>query len=107
MNKDEKKTKALKLFEECIPVFEALGDSVRQKLLMEIANSDDFALNVTDLTAKTELSRPAISHHLKVLKTAGIIKPEKKATQIFYVLNYTEQLKKVKELIAVMEELHA
>jgi len=107
MKKDENKAKAITLFEECIPVFEALGDSVRQKLIMEIASSDDFSLNVTDLTARTDLSRPAISHHLKVLKMAGIIKPEKKATQIFYVLNYTEQLQKIKELIAAMEQLHA
>lgn len=105
MKKDVKQ-KTIELFEQCIPIFEALGDKVRQQLILEIANSDGFSLNVSELTARTSLSRPAISHHLKVLKNAGIIRPEKKSTQIFYVLNYMEQVNMVKELVKAMEELH-
>lgn len=105
MKKDVKQ-KTIELFEQCIPIFEALGDKVRQQLILEIANSDGFSLNVSELTARTSLSRPAISHHLKVLKNAGIIRPEKKSTQIFYVLNYMEQVNVVKELVKAMEELH-
>ncbi len=104
---NEKKLKTIELFEKCIPIFEALGDKVRQQLILEIANSEDFTLNVSELTARTSLSRPAISHHLKVLKNAGIIRPEKKSTQIFYVLNYMEKVNVVKELVKAMEEFHS
>ncbi|MCI5609375.1 MAG: ArsR family transcriptional regulator, partial [Spirochaetia bacterium] len=56
-------------------------------------------INVTNLSAKQELSRPAISHHLRILKENGIIVPHKVGTQIFYKVNLTQKFTVLKEVI--------
>ena len=72
---------------------------------MDIAEAGKEGINVSNLSAKSKLSRPAISHHLKVLKDSGLIKPLKVGTQIFYQLNLSENFKTVSELINSMENI--
>lgn len=99
------------LFNTCAPLFIALGDEVRQKLILDIADSlvdnPDGGINVTDLSAKSKLSRPAISHHLKVLKDSGLIKPVKKGTQIFYQLTLDKNLNEAAELVQSIQKVIA
>ena len=99
--------KTLKTFNSCVPFFIAMSDEYRQQLIMDIAEAGREGINVSNLSAKSNLSRPAISHHLKVLKESGLIKPKKIGTQIFYQLNLTENFKTVSELIASMENILA
>lgn len=98
MDKKELK-KLVGKFKACGPLLIALGDEVRQNLLVQLADSGFEGVNVTNLSSKTNLSRPAISHHLKVLKDSGWIVPVKKGTQIFYKLNLAENLDEVSGLI--------
>ena len=42
---------------------------------------------VLDITARTNLSRPAVSHHLRILKDAGIVKMRKEGTRTYYYLD--------------------
>lgn len=77
----------LKRSNACIPIFIALGDEARLKLLIDIAQAGTEGINVTNLAEKSTLSRPTISYHLKVLTTSGLIKSHKKGTQIFYSSN--------------------
>lgn len=93
----------LKRFNQCVPVFIALGDENRQKLILDIAEAGIEGLNVTDLSAKSQLSRPAISHHLKVLKDAGLIKSNKKGTQIFYELSLKENFQEILNIFSNIE----
>ena len=99
--------KATSLFEDCSPVFIALGDPIRQKLILDLAEAtiNEKSLSVADLTRLTHLSRPAVSHHLKILKTSGIIEPLKIGTQIFYRLHILDRAKEVKDLIAQIEKI--
>ena len=99
--------KTLKTFNACVPFFIAMSDEYRQQLIMDIAEAGSEGINVTNLSAKSKLSRPAISHHLKVLKEAGLIRPLKEGTQIFYQLNLTENFKTISELIKSMENILA
>ena len=97
--------KTLKTFNACVPFFIAMSDEYRQKLIMDIAEAGKEGINVSNLSAKSRLSRPAISHHLKVLKDSGLIKPKKVGTQIFYQLNLSEKFKTVSSLISAMENI--
>ena len=72
---------------------------------MDIAEAGKEGINVSNLSAKSKLSRPAISHHLKVLKDTGLIKPLKVGTQIFYQLSLSENFKTVSNLINSMENI--
>lgn len=92
-------------FKNCAPIFTALGDTTRQKLCLDLAEAGLEGINVADLSGKSILSRPAISHHLKVLKDAGIVEPIKNGTQIFYRLRLRECFTNVKALIQTIEEI--
>lgn len=97
--KTEELHQIIERFKTCTPIFIALGDYARQKLILDIASAGKEGLNVTNLSAKSNLSRPAISHHLKVLKDSGLILPFKQGTQIFYKLNLKENFKEVENLL--------
>ena len=69
---------------ELARVFKAIGEPVRLRLLSLIASHAGGEACVCDLTGAFELSGPTISHHLKVLREAGIIEGERRGTWIYY-----------------------
>jgi ArsR family transcriptional regulator, arsenate/arsenite/antimonite-responsive transcriptional repressor len=64
--------------------FKALGDPVRLRLLSQIATAPSGEACVCDLTAGFDLTGPTISHHLKVLREAGLIDCERRGTWVYY-----------------------
>ncbi|GIO27463.1 hypothetical protein J43TS3_20740 [Ornithinibacillus bavariensis] len=54
---------------------------------------------VGEITEQTHLSRPAVSHHLKVLRDAGVILMRKEGTKNFYYINVSSELGLLKELV--------
>jgi DNA-binding transcriptional ArsR family regulator len=85
------------LFRGSQAFFTALGDPVRQELLLAMMSGE--LLSVKELAGRTNLSRPTISHHLKILKEANIIVEHKNGRQIFYQPQPGEYFYIVKELI--------
>ncbi|MCY0937452.1 ArsR/SmtB family transcription factor [Streptomyces sp. H34-S4] len=71
---------------ELAKVFKALGDPVRLRLLSMIASRAGGEICVCDLTPAFDLSQPTISHHLKLLKQAGLIASERRGTWVYYRL---------------------
>ncbi|MFG2927146.1 ArsR/SmtB family transcription factor [Streptomyces achromogenes] len=67
-------------------VFKALGDPVRLRLLSMIASQAGGEVCVCDLTPAFDLSQPTISHHLKLLRQAGLIDCERRGTWVYYRL---------------------
>ncbi|MDQ0405170.1 metalloregulator ArsR/SmtB family transcription factor [Streptomyces sp. NBC_01723] len=67
-------------------VFKALGDPVRLRLLSIIASRAGGEVCVCDLTPAFDLSQPTISHHLKLLRQAGLIDCERRGTWVYYWL---------------------
>ncbi len=67
-------------------MFKALGDPVRLRLLSRITSAPDGEICVCDLTGEGEfaVSGPTISHHLKVLREAGLIDGDRRGTWIYY-----------------------
>lgn len=64
------------------PMFRALGDPVRLRLMSMIASVPEIC--VCDLTPAFDLSGPTISHHLKVLREAGLVIAERRGTWVWY-----------------------
>ncbi|MER5561201.1 metalloregulator ArsR/SmtB family transcription factor [Streptomyces sp. NPDC002506] len=71
---------------ELAKVFKALGDPVRLRLLSMIASQQGGEICVCELTPAFDLSQPTISHHLKLLKQAGLIASERRGTWVYYRL---------------------
>jgi ArsR family transcriptional regulator len=69
---------------ELARVFKAMGDPVRLRLLSLIASHEGGEACVCDLTDVFDLTGPTISHHLKVLREAGLITGERRGTWVFY-----------------------
>ncbi|MDR7304032.1 ArsR/SmtB family transcription factor [Haloactinomyces albus] len=69
---------------ELARVFKAIGEPARLRLLSLIASHAGGEACVCDLTGAFELSGPTISHHLKVLREAGVIDGERRGTWVYY-----------------------
>lgn len=72
-------------FESCQKILVALGDENRQHLILEMMRMEQCGgVRVGAITEKTHLSRPAVSHHLQILKDAGLLKMRREATKNYY-----------------------
>lgn len=72
-------------FEKCRKVLLALGDENRQHMILEMIKIGNCTgVRVNEITERTHLSRPAVSHHLRILKEAGILKMRREATKNYY-----------------------
>ncbi len=66
------------------PMFKALGDPIRLRLLSMITSAGAGEVCVCDLTPAFDVSGPTISHHLKVLREAGLIEGDRRGTWVWY-----------------------
>ena len=64
-------------------VFKALADPVRLRLMSIIASAGDEVC-VCDITPQFDVSGPTISHHLRVLREAGLVDCERRGTWVYY-----------------------
>ncbi|WP_306364076.1 helix-turn-helix transcriptional regulator [Nocardia sp. CC227C] len=69
---------------ELASVFKALSDPVRLRLLSAIASREGREACVCDLSEGIDLTQPTISHHLKVLREAGLLDSERRASWVYY-----------------------
>ncbi|QIP43695.1 putative ArsR-family regulator (plasmid) [Rhodococcus erythropolis] len=65
-------------------MFKALGDPVRLRLLSLVASHEGGEACVCDISDTFDLSQPTISHHLKVLRQAGLLDCERRGTWVYY-----------------------
>src|SRR5919202_6099272 len=61
----------------------ALADPARQDLVQVLAREE---LNVGEIAARVTLSRPTVSHHLNVLRRAGLLRFRKQGREVYYRL---------------------
>ena len=82
--------------------FHALAEPTRRQIVEMLAR--EGALSAGDIQARFDVSAPAISQHLKVLREAGLVQVEKRAQQRIYrvnpesMLELEEWAKRVREL---------
>lgn len=65
-------------------VFKALGDSIRLEIVQMLLGKE---LCVCEILDAFKLSQPAVSHHLKILKQAGVLLDRKEGKWVYYKLN--------------------
>ena len=65
--------------------FTALGDEHRQRILLTFEKGE--RLNVGQIVEVSTLSRSAVSHHLKLLRDAGVLQSEKIGKEVYYWVN--------------------
>ncbi|GAA1906585.1 metalloregulator ArsR/SmtB family transcription factor [Nocardioides lentus] len=82
-------------------LLKAVADPVRLQLVALIAAHEDAEACVCDLTCAFDLSAPTISHHLKVLREAGVLVSERRGTWVHYRL-CTDALGEVARALAAV-----
>jgi ArsR family transcriptional regulator, arsenate/arsenite/antimonite-responsive transcriptional repressor len=92
---------AIDVFRSCIPLFNALSDPARQDIILLLAEKE--ILSVNEIAEQSKLSRPAISHHLKIMRGINLLKIEQKGTQRYYSLSLDQSVQQLKELIKIVE----
>ena len=70
--------------ERVVEFLTAVGDPARLEVIFMLSKRG--RLNVGQIASEFEISRPAISHHLKVLKTAGVVESQKAGQEVLYEL---------------------
>ena len=66
-------------------VFVALGDEHRQRILLTFEKGE--RLTVGQIAEVATLSRPAVSHHLKILREAGVLAAERAGREVYLRIN--------------------
>ncbi len=80
--------------------FRAMADPVRLRLLSMIAAAPSGEVCACDLATPLQKSQPTISHHLKVLREAGLVTSRKRGTWVHYRVN-PEQLAALRDVLTV------
>ena len=88
----------LEAAEELAATFKALSDPTRVAIVNRLGSLSEVC--VCDLTAAFELSQPTISHHLRVLREAGLVESEGRGTWAYYRL-VPEALGRLRDVFAL------
>jgi ArsR family transcriptional regulator, arsenate/arsenite/antimonite-responsive transcriptional repressor len=71
--------------EEGAKLFKALGDETRLAIIRQLQEQGEVC--ACDFSACCDLAQPTVSHHLKVLRDAGVVKTQKQGLWVYYSLN--------------------
>jgi DNA-binding transcriptional ArsR family regulator len=67
-------------------LFKALNDPTRRQILEMLRGKD---MTAGEIAEKFHISWPSVSHHLELLKRAGLVVSEKEGQYVFYSINTT------------------
>ncbi|URL02891.1 metalloregulator ArsR/SmtB family transcription factor [Avibacterium sp. 20-126] len=93
-------TKAI--LKQCIPTFSILADENRHEILDLLIIHGK--LNVNELTEKIHLSRPAVSHHLKLMLQAGLVQVTQVGKERYYFATLEDSALLLKALVESLQE---
>jgi ArsR family transcriptional regulator len=84
-------------FDDYASMFKALGDPLRLRLLNMLPRGEEKGtFCVCDLAKRLGVSQPCLSHHLNILKNAGLVGFEKDGCSVFYFVDQPELFEKLR-----------
>ncbi|MDD6643038.1 MAG: ArsR/SmtB family transcription factor [Faecousia sp.] len=94
-------------FRACQKILLALGDENRQHMILELMQLGNCnGVRVGTIMERTHLSRPAVSHHIQILKDAGILKMRRERTKNFYYFDAdTDAMQRLLQMLQHAKEL--
>ena len=90
------------VFDRTADTFDLLSDPTRVKILWLLCHTEDCVANIA---AAVEMSSPAVSHHLRVLKQAGLLAHRKSGKEAYYTLADTNEARLVHHIVDIIFDL--
>lgn len=94
--------RTMKYLRQAIPVFTMLQDESRQDMLMLLFDRGELTVN--QITEHMDLSRPTVSHHLKLLYSVGLVTYRKDGKERYYRVSLEPVLADLKNIVQSIEE---
>ena len=101
----ENKSEAIpktKDFQTVADIFKQLGDGSRIRIFWLLCHCEECVINLSSLV---DMSSPAVSHHLRQLKIAGLIVSRRHGKEVYYKAAETEQAQLLHHMIEAMVEI--
>ena len=83
--------------------FGLISDSTRLEILWLLCHTEECVMNIA---AAVEMSSPAVSHHLRILKDAGLITSRKVGKEAYYTLAATEEADLVHKIVDAVFDIN-
>jgi DNA-binding transcriptional ArsR family regulator len=83
-------------------VFKQLADPTRIRIFWLLCHCEECVMN---LSALMEMSSPAVSHHLKQLRSAGLIVSHREGKEVYYKAANSDQARLLHEMIEDMVKI--
>ena len=91
----------IKKFETVAEIFKQVSDPTRLRIFWLLCHCEECVLNIS---AMMQMSSPAVSHHLRALKTGGLITSRRLGKEVYYKASENAQSRMLHEMIeSVME----
>ena len=97
-----RQSKILTEFEDELDVLTALADKKRQHLIALLCEHSREGLTVSEITKMMPITQPAVSHHLKILRRAGLVAYDKRGLESIYRLTLREPFERLEKNIHAM-----
>lgn len=92
-------------FKRCQKILSAIGNDTRQSIITALMETTcTNGLRVGEITELTHLSRPAVSHHLRILREAGIIMVREEGSKNYYFMDVRTNLGTLKNVVNHIDE---
>lgn len=89
-------------FEDAADIFSLVSDSTRLKIFCLLCHTEDCVINIA---AAVQMSSPAVSHHLRVLKNAHLISSRKEGKEVYYTVAETREAELLHAAVDKMMEI--
>ena len=89
-------------FETVSSLFKQLSDTTRLRIFWVLCHSEECVIN---LAAIMNMSSPAVSHHLRLLKEAGLVVTRREEKEVYYKVADTEEAALLHSMIEQLEHI--
>lgn len=90
-------------FQTVAEVFRQLGDTTRIRIFWLLCHREECVINISSLM---DMSSPAVSHHLRPLKSSGLIVSRREGKEVYYKAADTEQSRLLHLMIEKVMEIN-
>lgn len=89
-------------FQTVADIFKQMGDGSRVRIFWLLCHCEECVINISSMV---DMSSPAVSHHLRQLKTSGLITSRREGKEVYYTLSNTAPAKLLHKTVDALFEI--